>query len=333
MRGRSRVAAGVACVVVGLVSGCAALGGSQGGSTAPPENANAPVDALVNPAHPGLEACKAGVAAATLEDDLEIAADFKESCHELVVCGGLSMTLTTTLISVFIDAAAGNSHGGPSGFTFDGKGTWTTGTTSAGTKMDVQLLLGADTTFGKAGDVITFDVFSLDTYLTGAKVVATASIDTSGHAATSLGISFTGRGKGYELLGLDPAAASPITIDAGKIADALGRMQLKTNIHVDDKQSRSTFVYDLDSPPTTLGALSKGAPLPMQLVGVKGGRADLGQTLAITTWDIRYLDTSANGYLDGTIGFAVQGGPLPYASTFTYPRRKAPDVSLACAAK
>src|SRR5262249_17771738 len=118
-----------------------------------------------------------------------------------------------------------------------------------------------------------------------------------------------------------------------KIADALGLIQLVTKVHVDDKQGHATFVYDMDSPPVTIGAIAKGDPLPMQLKGVTGGRQDLGQTLTITQWDIPYPHTSANGFLDGTIGFAIKGGPLPYASTFTYPKRKAPDVALACGAK
>jgi hypothetical protein len=321
----------IALGLVGLL-GCSALGGSgAANANAPKENDSQPVDALENPAHPGLEACTATVTTNTVEDSLEIARDFKESCHELVVCGGLSASLSTTLISVLINAAAG-SDTNAKGFIFDGKGTYATTQAAVGTKMDVQLLLGADTTFGKRGDLITFDLFSLDSYFTGAKITATASVDLTGKATTSLGVAFTGKGKGFELLGLGDAA-SPITIDAQKIADALGLIQLVTKIHVDDTQGHSTFVYDMDSPPVTVGAISKGDPIPMQLKGVTGARQDLGQTLTITQWDIRYLDTSASGFLDGTIGFSIKGGTLPYTSTFSYPKRKAPDVILACGAR
>jgi hypothetical protein len=318
-----------ALVLVGLI-GCSSLGGT-GSASAPKENDAQPVDALEDPAHPGLEACTASATTNTVEDSLEIARDFKESCHELVVCGGLSASLSTTLISVLVNAAAGSDTSAKA-FTFDGKGTYSTSQAAVGTKMDVQLLLGADTTFGKRGDLIDFDVFSIDSYFTGAKVTATASIDLTGKTTTSLGVTFTGKGKGFELLGLGDAS-SPMTIDAEKIADALGMIQLTTRIHVDDKQGHATFVYDMTSPPVTVGAIAKGDPMPMELKGVTGGRQDLGQTLGITRWDIRYLDTSASGYLDGTIGFAIKGGPLAYASTFTYPKRKAPDVALACGAR
>jgi hypothetical protein len=235
------------------------------------------------------------------------------------------------LISVIINAAVG-SDTSAKGFTFDGKGTYSTSQAAVGTKMDVQLFLAADTSFGKRGDLIPFDLFSIDSYFTGAKLTASASVDLAGRATTNLAITFTGKGKGFEILGLGDVS-SPITIDSQKIADALGMIQLTTKVHVDDKQGHATFVYDMDSPPVTVGAISKGEPIPMQLKGVTGERADLGQTLTITQWDIRYLDTSASGFLDGTIGFDIKGGPMPYASTFSYPKRKAPDVVLACGAK
>ena len=70
--------------------------------------------------------------------------------------------------------------------------------------------------------------------------------------------------------------------------------------------------------------------MPFSLDGLTGGRADLGQTLKVTQWQIGYLDTGHNGYMNGTIGFSITGGPLPYTATFHYPNRKTPDVTLAC---
>src|SRR5436305_802119 len=118
---RTACALGLICA---FSAGCSAMNnsGGSGGSNAPPENTSAPTDALSDPAHPGLDACKANVDSNLLENSLEIASDFKESCHELVVCGGLSASLSTALISVIINAAAGGGAS-PSGFTFDGKGT------------------------------------------------------------------------------------------------------------------------------------------------------------------------------------------------------------------
>src|ERR1700736_952495 len=72
---------------VALVVGCSGgLGGGGSASTnhAPPENTAPPVDALTDPAHPGLEACAGSVSSSDLNDALEVASDFKQSCHELI---------------------------------------------------------------------------------------------------------------------------------------------------------------------------------------------------------------------------------------------------------
>jgi hypothetical protein len=313
-------------ILVLVSTACSAAGGGK--SNAPPANTAPASDALDDPNHPGLEACKGAVSPNGLENTLEIAQSFKQSCHELIVCGGLSASFSTAIIGVMIDAAAGTDSG--SKFKFDGQGTYvSTPSDVTGTSMDLSLYLAADTSFGKAGELIKVNLLSVESYFTGAKVTATASIDTSGKTKTSLGITFTGKGPAFELLGLSDAQ-SPLTIDAEKISDALGKIQMSTKIHVDDKQSHSSFRYELESPKVSVGSVIKGDPLPMTLVSVSGARADTAQSLAVTKWEIRYLDTSAGGYLDGTIGFAISGGPFAYGVTFDYPRRKTPDVTLRC---
>jgi hypothetical protein len=307
----------LACIVFG--AGC-----SASSKSGPPANDAPAVDALVNPAHPGLESCRGSLASAAIDDDLQMASDFKESCHEMVVCGGLNASLTTSLIGVFIDAAAGKSNGGPNGFVFDGKGTWT-----AGTRMDVDLHLGADTSFGKQGDLITFNVFDVATYFTGAQIKATASVNTKGEATTSLGMSFTGLGPGVELLGLGANPPSPIVIDSTKIAAALGAIQLHARVHMNDTHGDSHILYELDMPMTTVAAMTSGAPTTMNLLSVSGTRGN-GQVLTVTDFGIAYRDIGA-GYLEGSISFDITGGSaFPYSATFTYPRRSAPDVSLSC---
>lgn len=308
------ILAGVA--VTGLAVGCSSAPAKNG----PPENTSAPVDALDDPSHPGIEKCRAG----DVTDNLELAADFKQSCHEMVVCGGLNASMTTTLISVMISAATG-SGSSPNGFVFDGKGTW-----SAGTQMDVQFMLGFDTSFGKAGDVVTFDPFQVSNYFTGYTITAKASINTSGKTTQTLTMVFTGLGPGIELLGLGAKPVSPIVIDSDKIGASLGKLQLASKIHVDNTQGHGHIKYELVGPPTTLASINSGDAMPMKLTSVSGTRDDTGQTLAVTAFDIAYKDIGA-GYLDGSIGFDITGGKgFPYHSVFTYPHRSAPDVSLAC---
>ena len=328
-----RRTAAPAAVLVGVViaGGCSSgLGaaGKGGGSTnhAPPENTAAPVDALTDPTHPGLQACTAGLSQDDVANALEITSDFELSCHELIVCGGLATSLGSAVVNILINAALG---GGGAQLTYKGNGVYETGSAGAGTLMDVTTTLGFDTSFGKKGDVINFNLLDLATYFTGAKVTATATVGTSG-SSYSIGVTFTGLGPGVEFLGLGATPASPLTVDSDKISASLGQIQIQTHIHQGDMQGHSLFTYDVKGPPQPLGSALSGDAMPFQLSGVMGGRADTGQSLTITKWQINYLDTGSSGYMMGTIAFSISGGKYPYSATFTYPNRKAPDVSLAC---
>jgi hypothetical protein len=331
-----RRALGGSVLVLALAAGCGSngLGGLGGGGSAsastnhaPPENTAAPMDALTDPTHPGLSSCTGSVSQNDVDDALEIASDFKESCHELIVCGGLATNLGSAIVSILLNAALG---GGSVQFTYMGNGTYQTGNAGPGTTMTIQTFLGFDTSFGKKGDVINFDITDITNYFTGAKVVATASFNTKGESHYSLGVTFDHVGPAVELLGLGATPASPLTVDADKINATLGQIQVHTKIHVDDKQGHSIFTYDVDTPTQSLSSALSGDPMGYSLVGVTGSRMDTTQTLTITKWQINYLDTGASGYMDGTIGFSIKGGKFDYSSTFVYPRRKTPDVTLAC---
>ena len=322
-----------ALVAVGLlVAGCSSLAGSGSGASsnhAPPENTSAPVDALADPTHPGLETCGGSVSASALADSLEIASDFKESCHELIVCGGLATNFSSAVIDVLLNAALGN---GSAQLTYKGNGVYETGNAGdggTGVVMDITAILGADTTFGKAGDVINFNLLDIATYFTGAKLTASATIGTKG-ASYAIGASFTSTGPGFELLGLGSTGQSPMTIDSNKVEASLGKILIKTHIHQSDSQGHALFTYDVSAPPQSLTSALSGDSVPFTLEGLTGARADLGQTIKVTSWQIGYLDTGPSGYMNGTIAFQVTGGPLPYTATFHYPNRKAPDVSLSC---
>jgi hypothetical protein len=157
---------------------------------------------------------------------------------------------------------------------------------------------------------------------------ATSYIYTSGETKQSLTIEFTGTGPGFELLGLGASPKSPLTIDADAIAASLGKIEVATEIHVDDKKGDSVFTYDVTTAAQPMSAALAGDPVDFSLTGLSGTHLD--QSLTITKFVIGYLDTGSTGFMNGTIAFAIKGGKLPYSATFTYPNRKTPDVALAC---
>lgn len=303
-------------LIAGLLgSGCNMPQGPQD-----QENTAPPVNALNDPAHPGVEACAQG----DLEAQLQIARDFEDSCHEMVVCGGLSMAFTISLIEVLIHAASGDPTE-PSGFVYVGEGRY-----AAGTQMELTLRLGKDTSFGKAGDVIAFDVFQLANYFSQVTLEAKASVDTSGKTQTSLTIDYQGAGPGFELLGLQGEAEGKIEVDFATIAANLGaNVVIETKILMTDERESSTVSYELYSQPTPAGEYFQSGPMSMELVKVSGS-ATTGQTILVKNWGMQYKNTSSSGTLDGSFDLDVRGGAFDYGAKFVYPHRKEPDVALSC---
>ena len=286
------------------------------------ENTAPPVNALTDPAHPGIEACMQG----EVEAELQIARDFEDSCHEMVICGGLLAAFTVTLVEVLINAASGKSTE-PGGFVYVGQGRY-----AAGTQMELTLKLAKDMTFGKAGDVIDFDLFNVANYFTSAKLAASASISTTGEAKTSLSIEFEGTAKGYELLGLKPGADGTIQTDLATISKNLGAsILIETKISMSDERESSTIVYELESPATLLSSYLASGPMDMRLVEVAGSASSTGQSITVKNWAMQFKASSSSGTLDGSIDFEIRGGAFDYVAKFTYPHRKAPDVALSCA--
>ncbi len=322
--------AAIAAIVVGLgACSSAGLGGSASTNHAPAENTAAPVDALASPAHPGLEACQGNVSPNDLADALEIASDFRESCHELIVCGGLATSLGGAIVNILLDAALGGSS---VNVRYLGKGTYAFGSGTdggSGVAMEMVTRLGADTSFGKVGDIIDMNLLDIATYFSGAKVTASAKFGTSG-ASYGLGITFAGTGSGLELLGLGATPTSPLSVDSETVRAALGKILVETHIKQNDKQGHAVFSYDVAGAAQPLGSMLGGDAVPFTLTGLTGGRADLGQTMTVSQWQIDYLDTGHSGFMNGVLGFKITGGKLPFSAKFTYPNRKTPDVSLSC---
>lgn len=312
-----RLKSGLAALLLG---GLALQGACLPTGPTDQENPAAPVSALDDPTHPGLEACTN----AQVESELQLAVDFKDSCHEMVICGGLSMAFVTTLVSVLFNSASGNATDAD-GFRYVGEGRY-----AAGSQMELTLTLGQDTSFGKVGDVIDFDVFLLANYFEKASITAKASVDTSGNATTTVSATYEGAQNGAELLGLEAGGSGQLKLDLNEIADALSQhVLIETRILMQDARDSSTVRYQLYAPPTRLGVYFANGPMDMQLVDVAAS-SSTGQTLTVSNWAMEYKTVSGGGTLDGQIDFEVRGGSFDYAARFVYPHRKEPDVTLSC---
>lgn len=311
------------CLALGVAASLVGCSSSDGSSTS---SSGAPASGLGAQARTQLAACRAGTDENTFDDALEITTDFKESCHELVVCGGIGHRLVGSILEVFLNAALGTGEGS---LTFEGSVYRSTEASAFGTTMEITLVAPKDTSFAKAGEPIPYDLQKVDSFFTSATLKTEGAVSTSG-VNVKVKVKYEALGPAFELLGLTaPSGPGEVTLDAKEMQRALGAIRLRAKTHVDDKKGHAAFLYDMTTPETTLESLFGGGAMGFTLDQLTGGRAEHAQTLQPFTFDVTYVDGKA-GRLDGTIAFDVKGGALPHKATFHYPRANDPEITFAC---
>lgn len=274
-----------------------------------------------------LSACATDLTGPQVQDTLAIVFDFKESCHEMIVCGGLVGAIAGAVIEVLITLLQDPSASAlPPGYSFDAGTYHATTTGFSKVSMDVRFYLGDDYQYGPAGTLIEENLFVLSSYLLGAKVTLKGTFPD-----VSAEVSFTGTGPLVELLGRGPSPTSPLVFSLLDPPGAeLGKLRLDAVIHVEDTRTAASITYDVNSPQTLVQSIVTGAPLDLMMVGADGTRDDLMQQLAVNTWDVAYVD-DAIGALTGTIAFRVEGQHFPFLAELHYPSSNEPEISVTCA--
>ncbi len=274
-----------------------------------------------------LAACRGN---ANLQDNLQIVADMRESYHEMIVCGGLQLDLSDSLVNVIARAAYQSAQRGPAQLKYRGNGLFATDNHM----MSIQLAL-AD------GAPIGFDPLDPQSYLVGVTVTADANATIQGamqgglwgaigHAAGSLDIQFQAEGPAFALLGMSAGDLRRGHIDLDKIARSIeSHFTIANTIDVTNTHGDTTVHYLLQGPPVPLTDVHDGKKVPMVLKSIVAERPSTGQKVEITEWTMQFKGDGGH-VLDGTIGMNVVGGTFPYHVKMTYPHRVDPDVDLAC---
>lgn len=268
-----------------------------------------------------LDACRGGASDAQVDDTVVIVGEFNDSLHEMVVCGGLQVRICAGVIDGIIDAIIAQSNDAtPDGWTYEGGGVYRT--SGAGVEMTTQFYLAEDFEFGSAGDVVTENLFLVDSYLVGAVL----EVDFSNGATQ---IVYDQPGPLVELLGFGPNPPNPLPVDVNDLNDLkakLRNLEFEANIVVDDMRETSIIEYELVTPRQSAGALVGGEAMSYEMVDASGFRAGLDQMLEVQSWDVVFVD----GGLDGTIDFTVDGQHFGYAGTMVYESSGWADPQLRC---
>lgn len=270
-----------------------------------------------------LEECRGDASDADVYDNVAIKDDYNASLHELVACGGLNARLCSSLIIGIVDAIVNNEDSAlPPGWGYAGDGVYHTEGT--GVTMDTQFYLAEDFEFGKAGDLITVNLFLASSYLKGYN----AYLDFEGVV-----IEYDEPGPLVELMGYGTNPPNPLVLDLddlNSLNSRLKKLNFTTEIVMDDQRDLAVVQYHIDSPLTPANGLIDGTHnLAYDLQSADAYRSDLDQELIVEEWNIEYGDTF--GALDGTIDFRVEGGHFDWAGRFTYEESGYPDEDIYCA--
>lgn len=264
-----------------------------------------------------------------IDDATQIVSDFDGSIHEMIACGGLSVTLCASIVSGIIDAIVDNrSDATPDGWRFEGEGLYTSDAAGAG--METRFYLATDYSFGRAGDPVAENLFEVSTYLSGARV--SVDFDPSDPLSTSAELHFDAPGPYIEMLGFGAEPQSPIALSLGAWDQAqkqLGTLLFEAEITVNDPQDQTTVRYDVKTTRMSAAALLGAAPMEFELLSADAARADLGQDLVVDDWGVEFVNGNV-GALEGVVDFHVEGGPLPYVGALVYENSTYAAIDLSC---
>lgn len=264
-----------------------------------------------------------------VDDATQIVGDFDLSIHEMVACGGLSVTLCSSIVYGIVEALADNRPDAtPDGWVFEGDGVYTS--SAAGAGMTTRFYLAEDYAFANAGDPLTENLFLASTYLRGASLEI--DFDPSDPLSADASLHFEGTGPYVELLGFGAEPQSPISVGLdtwSRVEAQLGTLTFESDIAVDDPQNQTTVRYEVHTPRMPASMLLSGGAMEFELVRADAAREGVGQDLIVDDWGVEFVNGNV-GALQGTIEFHVDGGPFDYLGALNYDNATYADIDLQC---
>ena len=320
-----------------LLLGCGPVGQSGAGGTSGDDGSSSemastnmepegPVDADLLTVS---GSCVDGVDPKDIKDTLMIVADFEQSAHEMVACGGLTFALIVALVDVVITLATNPGASTiPDTFTYDADThSYTARATNFGqTTMRIHFYQGDAEMANLEESLIKDDLFRGDNYLVRAK--AKPNI-----LEGKVEISYEKAGPLVALLGYGDDPPNPLKLsinDAGKLADGVRDLKFKMVVEFNDEgENGVTTTYTVDSPLAIVGSALTNSLLDTTLISAAANRDEPNQELTVDEWTVKYVDGEV-GALDGKIGFKVDGKHFPFLGLFEYEDSGWPKITLSC---
>ena len=181
-------------------------------------------------------------------------------------------------LSGIVDGLTKGSVSTPSGYSYKGNGDYEVNGAD-GTIAKVAFYLPTDTSYGKVGDKINFDLFDASNYFTGLKVTSSVSVSLSG-ISTNLEFGFSSSGPGAQLLGVAASQSGPVTVDLSKMTAALTKVTSNATTFLNSRSADTIASLEMTSATVPSSTVSS-ASIALAVSAFQGNRLDNGQTLKL----------------------------------------------------
>ncbi len=294
-------------------------------------NASADVSTELN-----LITCAQGLSDAEIASAAQIAFDLDQSMHELVACGGMTVSISAALITGVIGMVF-DPDGDliPSGLTYEGEGLYhTDGGLGSSVSMDVRLYELVDGEFV----LVEADLFDPKSYLVGVEVNADADadidfditnpLDTKVSADATLEATYESAGPWAKILGLGDPPANPIHIsDLAALDPDFGDIYIESDVRVSDVHGETEITFEVQTGKQALTEVFSSGGVSFDVVSLSGENVSLGQTLQADEFAIEFV---GGNQLDGHVSFSVQADAMAYVGVLQYDGAAFADVALDC---
>lgn len=270
------------------------------------------------------ELCLDVSADVAVDAHLAISTDVAASV-ELARTGLVAFASASRALTGFVQSMVDLNPSMPNGLSFVGDGLYVA-TPNTATRVELRFYLPSDTSYGKKGDLIDFNLFDVSNYFASFGVKASTTLSLSG-LSTSTSFTFDGVGPGAELLGISHAATSPVTVDVGAFSKQLSKVVVQANVTVAAVSKTSEIRFSIAPGSLSLSAVGDGA-IPLTISGFSGKGLELAQVLSLDAADLSMRDAGAN--YDGTLQFSVVSADFSFGLLLGFDASAKADIVVGC---
>jgi hypothetical protein len=259
-----------------------------------------------------------------VDGQLGIASDLRSS-FDSARAGLLVYANAAKALRGFVQAMVDMNPGMPSDLTYGGNGVYTAHP-NPDTTVEIRFYLTAATSFGNAGDLIAFNLFSVDNYFTSFGVKTSMSASLSG-ITTSTSFTFDGLGKGAELLGIASSAQGSVPVDVNGYTKQLSNVIIHASVGVAHAAQNAHIAFTMAPASRTVAAVDDGA-IALGISGFEGQGQAFGQTIVLESSSLS-MRNSGSAY-DGALRFGVASADFDFQIRFSYAASASATVEFGC---